>query len=61
MILSTRGSNVGVTGGELEISTDLTIDGDTNNDGAKVTISANQTSRVLILQTLVQKSKLTDL
>ena len=35
-----------LTGGELDITHDLRIDGDSNNDGRQVTISGNDKSRI---------------
>ena len=36
-----------LTGGELSVSRDLTIDGDQNNDGTAITISGHRASRIL--------------
>ena len=42
-----EGTTLLLTGGELAISRDLTIDGDSNNDGSEVTLSAGNASRLL--------------
>ena len=42
-----EGTTLLLTGGELAISRDLTIDGDSNNDGSEVTLSAGHASRLL--------------
>ena len=42
-----EGTTLLLTGGELAISQDLTIDGDSNNDGSEVTLSGGNASRLL--------------
>ena len=42
-----EGTTLLLTGGELAISQDLTIDGDSNNDGSEVTLSGGNASRML--------------
>ena len=42
-----EGQNLILTAGELVLSQDVTIDGDSNNDGNKVTIDANHAGRAI--------------
>ena len=42
-----EGTTLLLTGGELTLSQDVTIDGDGNNDGSEVTLSAGNASRLL--------------
>jgi fibronectin-binding autotransporter adhesin len=42
-----EGKTLTLTGGELVLTRDLTIDGDSNNDGKEVTISGGGVSRIL--------------
>ena len=42
-----EGTTLLLTGGELTLNQDVTIDGDGNNDGSEVTLSAGHASRLL--------------
>ena len=42
-----EGTTLLLSGGELTLSRDVTIDGDGNNDGSEVTLSAGNASRLL--------------
>ena len=42
-----EGSTLALTGGELRLTQDTTIDGDQNNDGAGITLSGNHASRIM--------------
>ena len=42
-----EGQTLVLTNGELVVTKDLTIDGDKNSDGAAITISADDTSRII--------------
>src|SRR4051794_37732677 len=44
---SLEGKTLQLTGGELVLSHDVTIDGDQNNDGKEVTLSGGDLSRIL--------------
>ena len=46
-VLTLEGQTLVLTGGELPINQDLTIDGDRNDDGSEVTIDGNANGRIL--------------
>ena len=60
-VATLEGTTLVLTGGELALSQDVTIDGDSNDDGVKVTLSGGNASRVVNVTRADTDAKLNDL